>query len=477
MLWEDDVFIWYPREDDLLWIIKINDVDVTDDIQSANFIKAATGEIGSCEISLYNANHEYDYSKGQTIKLYMDYNDASTLKWSGFVQRVEEQDEPDAILLIRGEHVATDLLDITINESYVNQAIEDILEDLFTKYASSFTYNKITFPCSTTTTVTWSRNPLWSCILDLCGIVNYDTYVDDSKELHFFERGSIMNEDEAIVRNDTLVEVRNLGSSSVEVKNKIMVYGEDSEGLEIVATAEDTASQAIYGIKELVIQDSNIATYADALARAEGELTIYKDAANKGTTTSDVLADINPGDKIWVSVPEQKIHMRFIILKFTHAFPQEESKIEFMSLTEIPKVFGARIEQELALKKIVNPYKLNQSFNFTFDDNSEIATNIDCVTINGSLKLSMGKSTGTVTSIARSSSNNISEIQLKYAGKDLDNSRFYFSVDNGTTWEEIIKEEYKVPIASGKWLKLKVELNSDSIHTNPELGSCVLLYS
>ena len=85
---------------------------------------------------------------------------------------------------------------------------------------------------------------------------------------------------------------------------------------------------------------------------------------------------------------------------------------------------------------------------------------------------------GTWISDRKVADENISQVELRYLGKDLTSTKFYFSVDGGVNWELFNgKNTLQSPTNVGKNIKAKVEFVKDGINPQPDLNSLAILYS
>ena len=73
------------------------------------------------------------------------------------------------------------------SRTYTNETIQDIIADLVDSYAPTFTYAN-----STSTflieKIVFNQVPISTCLKRLAAIVNYDWYVDEDKDVHFFPK-------------------------------------------------------------------------------------------------------------------------------------------------------------------------------------------------------------------------------------------------------------------------------------------------
>ena len=103
---------------------------------------------------------------------------------------------------------------------------------------------------------------------DLCHSASFDAYIDSSLDCHYFESGTVDNSTEAVVHDSNLIEVGDFAQDFSLIKNRIIVYGAEIEGLPLIKTAEDSDSISDNGVKELIIQDTNIRTETQCQERA-----------------------------------------------------------------------------------------------------------------------------------------------------------------------------------------------------------------
>jgi len=470
-------FIWIPRTFTPSYKIYIDNIDVTNDVISSEWTHAIIGLESPCKLTLMDPNGIYadTYVGGETIELKLDFSNGTTKKWEGKLEQPKKKFGQTYILDVVGSHHQSDLLDVTVTEEYTGiKSADTILKELIDEYLTGFTYNNVN-NSTTYPTIKWNNKPFWDCVIDLCALAGFDAYIDTDKNTHFFEKESIENTTEAIVWGDSLLEIGHLGIDTIDIRNKIIVYGEDNTGLPIIYETPDSDAQSsidTYGKKEKVIKDTSIKTYAQAKELGNIELFNHKNLENKGEMNSLLLPDINPGDMIWVTCPPQKVNGQFRIVKYTHYLPVLQTKVIVYKDKTIPLLFKERKKAELSLQKITNPYKMTNSFNLIFDDMSEIDEVLSStVTVSeGNLKVSVG-STGTMISLIHVSSIDISSVQVKVVGDTLAGVTYLISTDNGDVYTAVNLETL-TSIVAGKLLRLKILLTSSSTR----IDSVAVLY-
>lgn len=474
-------YIWIQPVNHPEWKITITRTDdtidnVTEYVKSGECNLGATETIGNFRIELDNTHTAFYniWAPGNEINIYADRDDASTKILKGKIDKLSYAKAPFYVINISGGHVSSKLLGITVTKQFTNKETSTILKALFSSYASEFDTATYVDTSTTTITVNWYQKPFWECVLDLCNAADFDCYIDPDSKVHYFITRTHLCTTEAIVHDQNLISVSGFGKDIDEVKNRIIIYGQDIEQMPLIATAEDSASQASYGIKEEIIRDTNITTWTQALERAQNELARKKEPLDKGDVESYGLPGLKPGDMIQISDPESDLNGRYRVITFTHTFGVAGMKTKVTiekEISGIPRMFRQRFEKERSLQDIVNPYEMRYSYNFTFDDDTQVHSHTDTKTEDGRLLLQEEESTGTMISFARIASENITEVHLRVNGTGIVGTKFWISVDD-LTWELVSLETSYNVTKIGKKLRVKVEINS----TVTEIDSLVVLY-
>ncbi len=456
------VFHWVPRDVTPSNDIKIDSVSVKIKIWNAEFTRSISPEIGFFKIILDNNNEEFSgkYSGDETVEFYIDYANGTIRRFLGTVDTIKSKYDTSKgfTLELAGNHVSGELLNITVTASYSgNTTCDAILKELVDEYLSGYTYTN-TETSIVKPTINWNNKPFWECVEDLCKLAKsgtrFDCFVNDSKDFNFFEENSkdVANT-EAIVWNDTMISTEGLGTQTLTQKNKIIVYGESGDKQMIVNTTGT-------GTKEEVVFDSKITTIDMASELGSAEFVLKNRTPIEGKANCFILAGIIPGYRIWITNPNFKIHGQYKIYKYTHKFPNERTEVFVQTSREIPHIFKKRIENELALQTVTNPFKmLNTLISLTFDSDEVTIKDPNVKIEDGIIKLSSG-SEGTFTKTIIFSSS-ITSIHLQVKGSALVGTKYEFSTDGGST-TQFITPETEITVPSGTSIWLKVYLNSAS---------------
>ena len=448
---------------------------------TGNEIYVTTNSQGQAVADL--ANFTEGYTADDTIVIEkVKENVTSTVRFEGTINRLMSKTESGMEMMeIGGGHVSDSLLDITVTREYEGDTTCDtILKELVDNYLTGFTYTNVTASV-VTPNIKWSNKPFWEAVEDLCKLsiptaevtrtkTRFDCYVDDDKDFHFFEENSIETTTDAIVWNDTLIELTGFGEEQNVIKNKIIAYGYDDTGLPIIDVATDTSSQNSYGTKEMVITDKDLNTYSKTAGLASANLNNQKDPKKEGQALCFWLPTINPGEKIWISEPTSKIIEQNKIFKYTHRYPLERTHLILTKTRNVATLFRDRILKDIAQDIIVNPYEMTKSLNFPFDNANNLSAQDDNVTITeGKIKLSSG-TTGEFVTKTFSQNDNITNCHLKVVGEQNTDTVYKVSTDGGENYTVVLPETL-TSLTLGKDIIIKVQLNN----ANAEIDSIALL--
>src|SRR3990167_4447289 len=406
--------IWLPRTRRYNYKVLIDSLDVTDDVITGEFISGIVGVETICNVSLTDPNGTYAdlYSGGEEVEFRCDLADASATYWKGTLERPTKKFGETFTLELVGSHFQSNLLDITVTKEYTgNKTCDAILKELVDTFLSGYTYVNVT-ASTISPTIRWNNKPLYDCIIDLCDLAGFDCYVDNSKDFHFFLRESIENTREGVVWNDTLLSISELGADNIDLRNRIIVYGEDEKGLPIIYRTDDAASQTKYGVKEKIVKDSSIKTYARAVEFGDTILADEKEKTQRGQFNCLLLTDINPGDMIWAVEQTQGINQTFRMIKFITRIPDLTTSVVVSKEKTIPLLFKERKLAELAGENVTNPHSMTNSYNFTFDDSSQIDSSLSTSVevSSGNLSTSGVSTSGTMVSIKRDADFTITKV-------------------------------------------------------------------
>jgi len=470
------VYVWVPPDRSQTdWSVTINGTDVTDYILSGKFTRGLIGEDCNCEIELDNSGENYttSFQIGQEIIFYMDFSGGTTSQWKGTINEIKKQiNDTGFILKINGSHYTAGLVDVTVTEEYTNSTITDIWKDLVDTYLTAHTYTNVE-TITTDVNVKWNNKPLLDCFVDLMNLGDCDAFLDNDKDFHLFTKNSKLNDsnEAGVIIDDALNELYGLGEDSVDVRNKVVVYGE-SGGLPVIYTTQDSTSQSTYGVKEKIVTDSSIVDEDQAEAFSDAENTNLKDPPTKGSASCFLfLPGLIPGYKSWVICPPQQVHDRYRPVKFTFSIPDCTTEVFYTQERGIAKLFKERIQKDLGQETITNPFKMLYSYNFTFNDYTKTDENAsNNITISeGNLQITSGV-TGTWISQPKTTSITATKCQVMISGEAIDVTPYvsfdgtdnYQSLSFDRTMNEILSTNEITITNQGTIVRLKLVINSAS---------------
>lgn len=447
---------------------------------TGNELFATTNSQGQAVVDLANFTEGYTIEDPIIIKKIKE-NVTTTKIFEGKLEKLKSITVSGAEgLELGGGHISKELIDITVTREYNgNITCDAIIKELIDNYLTGYTYTNVE-TSTETPNIKWSNKPFWEAVEDICRLAvpeaditatkrRFDCYVDDDKDFHFFEENSIENNEEAIVWNDTLLQLDGFGEEQNLIRNKVITYGDDGTGLPIINTSEDVVSQNDYGIKEFIVTDSNIITTDMAVDIGSSELNNQKDPQKQGSARCFIMPKLTPGSKIWISEPTSKIIQQNKIAKFMHTFPIERTKVVLTRKKNLVGLFRDRMLKDIAQDDIINPYEMSKSINFTFDDGDLISSQDSNVVITeGRIKLSSGTTGEFISNIFQN--NIITDCHLKVVGQQNTNTVYKVSTDGGENYSVVIPETLTA-LTPGKDIILKTQLNSASA----EIDSIALL--
>lgn len=169
--------------------IQINSVDRSDCIvwESLKIEQNLTSQVDSIEFNIRKIGAKvFTPAIGDIINVYED----STLIFSGSLLTIEEKVESNAdglLFSISGVDWTHALGDVLVSEVYEAQTIEAIIADMISSYAPTFTTTNTS--CTfTIERIVFNQVSIAQCIKKLAEIVQYDWYVDEDKDIHFFSK-------------------------------------------------------------------------------------------------------------------------------------------------------------------------------------------------------------------------------------------------------------------------------------------------
>ena len=470
---EEEEFVWIPYDRTTKWDCTIAGTSVKDYILSGKFPMGIISEELVCEIELDNSGEQFNFSQGNIISFNLDLAAGTTKQFEGEIEEIKKDDKDGLFKLnIKGNHYTSQLLDVMVTEEYPNSAISTIRKNLIDKYLTGFTYANIETN-SETLTIKFINKPLLDCFIDLDTIGDEDTYVDNAKDVHTFKKGSKVNDNDAVVMNDSLISLEGLGSDSADVRNKITVYGE-SGGLPVIHTSEDANSQTAYRTKERIITDTSLDDEDKASSYADGEKEEFKDPIVEGSAECFIMPFLIPAYMTYVIYPPHNIHSRYRVIKYVHKVPNENTEVYLNSTKTISKLFKDRMKKEMGQENINNPHKMKYSYNFTFDNESKIDISASSSYLISESKIRKDSSveSATIISNAKDTPITVSSVHILAIGEVLDGATYWVQANPSAVYQQITLNTLTTVTSTGTELRLKIIITDN----NTRIDSIVILY-
>lgn len=206
--------------------ILINGIDKTTSILSKSFSldRALTNQVDTVKFSILRKSpSDYKPSILDDIKIY----DSAQCLFGG--QIIEINSESEGVNVETVECQAKDYsysMDSNlVIEVYQNMTVGNIIADIISSYLIGFTGTHVSAPI-TVGYVAFNYEYPTKCLQQLAELINYDWYVDENKDIHFFSKGTVsapfgITDTNGKVINDTLA----LNSNISNLRNSIIVRG------------------------------------------------------------------------------------------------------------------------------------------------------------------------------------------------------------------------------------------------------------
>ena len=481
------VFVWIPPTTTAAYKIEV--------IRSDGTVDDITGIIVNCmvedgvnegtglfEFTIWDPDETYAnaWTGNEIFKYYKDYSaDATTLRFRG---RITKPSKRGLRLNVKGKSEGNKILQRKITYQASETETSVILQAILTASASEFTQNNIN-TSNTSLTVNWYEKPLNEAILELVNASGFDFYIDSALDAHYFEQGTVINTNEAIVHDYNLLEIEDFTPDLDLIKNRITVYGAVIDGIQILHTESSTdpdygVSSAI-GVREEVINDENVTTQTQAEERADFELSQRIDPPEVGNVKGMLLATIQPGNAIRLSSPQDKLPPgNYITTGYKDIIDTDNGETSTtVRVNKEPRtvsfVIRDRITAENEQKQAsLNPDGLDFSFNFLFNNDSGIHDKTQIT--EGVLKLQAGESSGTWISQNKTLTSALNEAYLRLIGTLITGATVSISGDNGVNYQTMSNNsKITLSTAKGNNIRIKVEITDSTT----EIDSLGILYS
>lgn len=456
--------------------------DVTNIILDGTEVTGGTTEttgIFTLKIDNSTGNYTDKWVAGNTFNYYKDYgSSAITKRFKGKIDRVSGSLTDQYIITITGRVSYANLREINVTKSYVGIETSVIIDDLFETYSDTYDRTDTTVFKTTTTnqTVAFQGKPFWDCVVEVATAASMDIYIDPTDKVHLIPQNSVTNTTDAIVEGQNLIAVGEFGLQTDEVRNKIRIYGAEINGVPLVWTEQDAASQASYGVKSYEESNTNLETLADVQAYAAFILSQKKDPPAIGKVTSYILCTLQPAELLKISNQINGFKSSYRIVSFTDFLGHTDMPKTEVTVNRdpflVPKLFKQRHQSEQNVRDLKNRFDMDYSRVFLFDDETDTSTHSNTVISNSVLYWTGIGANGIWTSNVFSSATSIASFEVKATGNNIpNNATFEVSGDNGVSFNTAsLDTQYTVN--SGTHLILRITFSNSTAN----IDTCSILY-
>ena len=445
------IWMQYPL-DSIHWKVEVNGEDITSNLLEYEWEKPVNENVGNFKINFAKYDSDLLAYRGNVINIYEDLVDATKLVFSGIVEN--PKDNTDGTITLEGLYVSGDLMQINVTAEHDDILCSTILEDIIDRYATGFTKGTINVTTEKMS-VKWEGKPFFDCIADIVNKCGFVLRISPLKVINFFERGSELCTEDALVYEQNYIASKGLGFSDTMLKDKITVEG-SNDGIPIIYTKGT-------GTKELLIKDDTLKTYGEVKSRAQAEYLNGLIPAITGSGEGIGFFYINEGEKMRVTIPPKTIHDWYFISSMKRRFPGFTMEMELEKRVRgIAKYLRATRKTQIETQQLKN--KNEMKFTHIRDMNNgflagDSYSNVEIV--NGVLKLQSGMSSGYLITENFTLDENVTQGEIRASGESLETLVYLMTNDNGRNWNSCNLNELTNYIESGDDIKVKITFSSN----------------
>lgn len=241
--------------------VLVNSVDITNQIEmgSLSVSQKITNQVDTANFNInYAGSKTFIPEYAQVIEIF----DGATKIFGGTILTVNQSP------MVRAGGIAYEVgcVDFTYDldrrlasRTYNSETIHDIIADLVDSYAPTFTYVNVT-STFLIEKIVFNQVPISTCLKRLAAIVNYDWYVDEDKDVHFFPKYANSAPFDLTDDNGNHIYKnlrRNADGSQVANRIKVrggMYNGETFTDIITVVGSDTTSFKLPYGFANLIVE-------------------------------------------------------------------------------------------------------------------------------------------------------------------------------------------------------------------------------
>jgi hypothetical protein len=174
-----------------------------------------------------HAGSTYAPTVGDTVEL-LD----TTTVYKGLVLSVRKVTDGHAVVRYEVDCVDNThyLNRVLVAETYTSTTINDIIDDIVTNYAPTFTTTNVDADVAVET-ITFNRISVTEALQKLAKLSNYSWYVDYNKDIHFFEKSTEPAPfNISDTSNNYIYDSLEIGEDISQLRNKVFIRGGEAEG-------------------------------------------------------------------------------------------------------------------------------------------------------------------------------------------------------------------------------------------------------
>jgi len=430
---------------------KLNDAS----LKSLNIFKKITVDLpittqaSSFTADIYNENGEYNSYFGwhDDVKIYFGYeSDGVVGLFHGRVEKLKKSWKPSgSVVTISGRGTWTLMLEKMEVKTFSSTELGDIIKDLIASNVSGLTTVNVGDSGITPDSEVVDHAFIQEKVKEYCKKAGFDAWVDFDDDLHF--TGTPGANTVSLVAGENIKEIE-LSIDWKKIRNYIRGYGKKVEGVQLIKTEEDAASQAKYGIVMKIIKDESLDETSLVQSIMDAALLESKEAEWGGVAVIPGDERIEPAKSITVTVPALDEDASYKVQHVKHVFEPKGVGFQTTVMLVEEEVNTSKFYKDLYEKtgKIVdyaNSGNYEESYVYKFTNDQDLLwTFVNCYTTNSTLKITDASSASTATLTAsivgdKNYNSCLPFISQEYEGAN----KFYVSNDGGSSWEQAYADE------------------------------------
>jgi len=229
---------------------------------------------------------------------------------------------------ITGRDYISELLKRACVESYTTKLRSYIANDILLKYGTSMSRRSIDDSPAGETLTYLFKTSAWDAIIKCSKEDAYRFWVDVDKDFHYHVKGYKDSGVTLEVGVDDIL-TYNINETASEMFNRVVIYGKETGGTQVIAMVEDLDSQDYYNIvSEKRYVDLSIETEADAIIIGEKYLDEHSYVLD--IIDIDIIGNetLSAGELITLKIPELNIDNSYLIIEKHLTYPGGVTKIK-----------------------------------------------------------------------------------------------------------------------------------------------------